>query len=177
MKDTVGLTEGFTHSSRKFRSIGENRIKNMISLLKWAACLAGLVAIAGCKPSSGLATTPVSITVTYKGQPVEGANVSMSNTTVQPPAVAVGRTDAQGVAVMKTGDDIGAVKGINLVMINKYEAAASTASAEVESESYDPNVQTKAPKSLLPVKYSSGASGLTVTVGDTPIQETFDLVD
>lgn len=149
----------------------------MSSLLKWAACLAGLIAIAGCKPSSGLDTTPVSITVTYKGNPVEGANVSMSNTTVQPPAVAVGRTDAQGVAVMKTGEDDGAVKGIHLIMINKYEAAPSTASADVESESYDPNVQTEAPKSLLPVKYNSGNSGLTITVGDTPIQQTFDLVD
>lgn len=149
----------------------------MSSLLKWAACLAGLVAFAGCKPSSGLATTPVSITVTYKGQPVEGANVSMSNATAQPPAVAVGRTDAQGVAVMRTGEDGGAVKGVHLIMINKYEAAASTASAEVESESYDPNIQAEAPKSLLPVKYNSGNSGLTVTVGDTPIEQTFDLVD
>jgi hypothetical protein len=149
----------------------------MSSVLKWAACLAGLVAIAGCGSSSGLATTPVSITVTYKGQPVEGANVSMSNMSAQPPAVAVGRTDAQGVAVMKIGEDDGAVKGTYLVMINKYEAGESTASAEVESESYDPNVQTKAPKSLLPVKYASPASGLTLDVGDTPIQQTFDLVD
>jgi hypothetical protein len=149
----------------------------MSSLLKWAAGLACLVAFAGCKPSSGLDLTPVSITVTYKGQPVEGANVSMANSTVQPPAIAVGRTDAQGVAVMKTGDVEGAVKGTHLIMVNKYEAAASTATAEVDSESYDPNVQTKAPTSLLPVKYNSGNSGLTITVGDTPIQETFDLVD
>lgn len=149
----------------------------MSSLLKWAAGLACLVAFAGCKPSSGLDLTPVSITVTYKGQPVEGANVSMANSTVQPPAIAVGRTDAQGVAVMKTGEEEGAVKGTHLIMINKYEAGESTASAEVESENYDPNVQTKAPKSLLPVKYNSGNSGLTIEVSDAPIQQTFDLVD
>jgi hypothetical protein len=136
-----------------------------------------LVAFAGCKPSSGLDLTPVSITVTYKGQPVEGANVSMANATAQPPAVAVGRTDAQGVAVMRTGEDDGAVKGVHLIMINKYEAAASTATAEVESESYDPNIQAEAPKSLLPVKYNSVDSGLTLEVGDTPLEQTFDLVD
>jgi hypothetical protein len=143
---------------------------------------AALLVLSGCTGGElgEFPTTAVSIKVVYKGQPVEGANVAMVNANDHgKPVIAVGRTDAQGEAKMRTyADGDGAVKGTHLVTITKMEASPNTDLADTASENYNPNVSaTPAPKSLLPVKYSTPTSGLTVQVADTPVDETFDLVD
>ncbi|TVP97351.1 MAG: hypothetical protein EA381_15060 [Planctomycetaceae bacterium] len=154
----------------------------MKSLSYASLCLSALVLVSGCGgPSAEFPTVPVSITVTYKGSPLEGANISMvNNTTHSKPVVAIGRTDAQGVAKMSTpnsGD--GAVKGIHLVTINKYSTTETAPAADIESDDYDPDSASNvaAPKSLIPVKYTSLNSGLTIEVGDTAVTKTFDLED
>jgi hypothetical protein len=138
--------------------------------------------LSGCSGGSGgeFPTTPVTIKVVYKGQPVEGASVAMVNANDHgKPVIAVGRTDAQGEAKMRTyADADGAVKGSHLVTITKMDVAPDSAVADVSSEDYNPNVvATAAPKSLIPAKYSTPASGLTVQVADSPVSETFELVD
>jgi hypothetical protein len=70
----------------------------MNSLLKLSILSLGLVTFLGCGPGGKYDTVAATVKVTYKGQPVEGANVTLVNSTLTPPAVAVGRTDAQGVA-------------------------------------------------------------------------------
>lgn len=145
-------------------------------------CLSALVLTAGCgKTGSKYPTVPATVTVTYKGSPVEGANVQFVNSgTYSTPVVAIGRTDAQGKAVMNTPESgPGVIKGIHLVTINKYDMPAVQAAADTESEDYNPDAgPTYAPpKSLIPAKYAGLASGLTVEVGDSPIDKTFDLVD
>jgi hypothetical protein len=149
----------------------------MNSLLKWSILSLGLVTFLGCGPGGKYDTIPATVKVTYKGQPVEGANVTLVNTALDPPAVAVGRTDAQGVTKLRTEDQDGITKGTHLVTINKYEAQSTAAVADQESESYDPNVQVKPPKNFLPQKYATPASGLTIQAGDAEVNQTFDLVD
>jgi hypothetical protein len=78
---------------------------------------------------------------------------------------------------LRTEDQDGITKGTHLVTINKYEAQATAAVADQESEAYDPNVQVKPPKNFLPQKYATPASGLTIQAGDAEVNQTFDLVD
>jgi hypothetical protein len=140
-----------------------------------------LVVTAGCFGGGGGAefpTTPVTLKVMYKGSPVEGANIAMVNANdYDKPVIAVGRTNAQGEAVMRTySDGDGAVKGTHLVTVTKMEVAAGGPVAETESPDYDPNAPvSSAPKSLLPIKYSTPASGLTVQVGESPVVQTLEL--
>lgn len=146
-----------------------------------AVCM--LLSVPGCFGGGSGAefpTTKVTIKVVYKGTPVEGANVAMVNANdYGKPVIAVGRTDAAGEAVMRTySEGDGAVKGTHLITISKMEAAASAPVADMDSGNYDPNVAaTPPPKSLLPPKYSTPASGLTLTVGDSPVTELIELVD
>jgi len=153
-----------------------------VTFLMSALLPAALLVLSGCTGgvTGEFPTTEVSIKLVYKGQPVEGANVAMVNANDHgKPVIAVGRTDAQGEAKMRTyveGD--GAVKGTHLVTITKMEVSANADLADTSSEDYNPNVTaTAAPKSLLPAKYSTPNSGLTVQVGDSPVSETFELVD
>jgi hypothetical protein len=154
-----------------------------ISALGTVAVLALVGTASGCLGGGAGAefpTTPVTIKVVYKGQPVEGASVAMVNSAdYGKPVIAVGRTNAQGEAKMQTySEGDGAVKGIHLITINKMEAAASGPVADMDSGDYDPNVASvAAPKTLLPMKYSTPASGLTLQVGDSAITELIELVD
>src|SRR5262245_42413433 len=75
----------------------------------------------GGGPANRRPTKPVKVTVTYKGQPVADATVTFINKEGEA-APAYGKTDAQGVAKMKTyveGD--GAVLGAHDVTITKTE--------------------------------------------------------
>jgi hypothetical protein len=141
--------------------------------------LAVCIAVAGCegsaRPPGAKPTKPVTVTVTYKGAPVEGATVSF----IHESDPAYGRTDAQGVAKMKTyveGD--GAVIGTHKVTINKAETTGAPA-ADVATEAYDPNAPAPEVKNLIPIKYSSPAtSGLTADVKDSGANEfKFELTD
>lgn len=127
-------------------------------------------------------TTPVSATVLYHGQPVEGATVTFLNDEHEKPVLAVGRTDAEGVAKMKTYDEgDGAIRGQHQVTILKAAVAESQADlADVESDDYDPEAigELSSPESLIPAKYGNRtSSGLTVDVGEEPKEVTFELED
>jgi hypothetical protein len=115
------------------------------------------------------------VTVIYNGSPVEGATVSFINET-EP---AYGRTDAQGVAKMKTyveGD--GAILGPHRVSITKTESSGGEV-ADVSSPEYNPDAPAAVIKHLVPMKYSSPAtSGFTVDVTDSgPKEVKFELTD
>lgn len=127
-------------------------------------------------------TQPVAVTVTYEGSPVEDATVTFISTG-DDPVPAVGRTDAQGVAKMKTyEEEDGALLGTHKVIITKREITnAPPSTADTESQDYQPPSPGGSPvpvtKNLIPRKYGSPAtSGLTadVTEGD-PIELTFNL--
>jgi hypothetical protein len=160
-----------------------SRTMNRFSLFL-VICFASIsISFSGCFGGGSGAefpTTPVTIKVVYKGEPVSDASVAMVNSAdYGKPVIAVGRTNAQGEAVMRTySEGDGAVKGIHLITISKMEGSGAAAVADMDSTDYNPNV-TAAPaaKSLIPMKYSTPASGLTLQVGDSKITELIELVD
>jgi hypothetical protein len=146
----------------------------------WLLILVVSAGLGGCGqklPPGARPTKKATVTVLYKGAPVEGAVVTFVNQEGDP-AAANGKTDAQGKAIMKTyveGD--GAVLGLHKVMISKIEAVGGQ-TVDVDSPQYDPNAPPPTMKYLLPQKYSYLASGLTAEVKESgPNDFTFDLKD
>lgn len=137
--------------------------------------------IAACSdggPANRKPTKKVTVIVSYKGTPLEGATVTFipQSTDVIP---AYGKTDAQGKAKMKTyveGD--GAVIGTHKVLLDKSESTGGQ-SVDVDSPQYNPNAPPATVKHHLPPKYGNPAtSGLTAEVKDGGANEfTFDLKD
>lgn len=121
-------------------------------------------------------TAPVSVTVTYKGKPVEGATVQF--VTVDDPMPAVGTTDASGTCSLTTYEaNDGAIIGSNLVMISKTEMDKKKI-REVAPEDRDLVGVVPPPilKNLIPAKYAlPGTSGLKEEVKDGENSFTFDL--
>lgn len=163
-------------------------------LLARVACF-GLLGLAGC--SDGLPkldTAPASGTVTYKGQPVVGAQVTFINTDKQSGKNATALTDNQGRFTLRTyvagaKQVTGAMPGDYIVTIEKREVSSYSAgppSAETQTMlSGDPKTSSKEsmmkPGSGLstPAKYADPAKGeLRETVKSTGDNNfTFDLVD
>src|SRR3954466_2456454 len=128
-------------------------------------------------PEGAKKTAKVTVTVTYKGAPVEGASVTFVNT--DGPPSANGRTDAQGKARLKTYvDGDGATLGTHKVMIEKSESVGGQ-SLSTDDPKYDPNAPPPTVKYHIPQKFSSIAtSGLTAEVKDgSPNEFTFELKD
>ena len=155
----------------------------MISFARSLPLTMPLLIAVGCGGSGAeFPTTQVVVTVTYQDRPVEAATVTFFNDSHGKPVLAVGRTDANGVAKMRTyADDDGAIRGPHQVTIMKSEMAQSQAGlADVESDEYDPDAAARAggpAKSLIPAKYSTRGSGLTVEVGEEPTEALFALED
>jgi hypothetical protein len=153
-----------------------------------------LLPLGGCGPSlpeGARPTKPVSVTVTYNGNPVEGAIVAFISEESDPVG-AYGQTDAQGVAKMKTyveGD--GAVLGKHKVTITKTETEGGTATGQSaesidpaqSAENYDPaelspGYVPPTVRYLIPQKYTSAdTSGLTAEVTSGSKEFQFDLKD
>jgi hypothetical protein len=146
-----------------------------------AVCLLTATAAVGCGAKSELeGVVPAAGTVTYQGQPIEGAAVIFS-----PEAggtAAAGRTDASGRFQLTTltAND-GALPGKYQVGISKIEGGGSTVTAEeaAKSMTFAHGPAPAAPvKDLLPEKYKLGKSEQTaeVTVGGAN-EFSFDLTD
>ena len=144
-------------------------------------CLAAGLNAVGCGPKLPAGARPtkkVTVTVMYKGAPVEGANVTFVNQTGDP-AAANGRTGQDGKAKLKTYvEEDGAVLGAHKVMIEKSESVGGSTASQ-DSAEYNPNAPPAVTKYLLPQKYSNYAnSGLTAEVTEAgPNEFTFDLKD
>jgi hypothetical protein len=144
-------------------------------------CLLVSAVVFGCGPKlppGAKPTRPVTVTVTYKGAPVEGAVVTFADQGDKP-ANANGITDAAGKAKLKTyveGD--GAVIGPHKVIIEKSIAQGGQ-NVGSDDPKYDPNAPPSTVKHFLPLKYSSQAtSGLTAEVSKAgPGEFSFELKD
>ena len=157
----------------------------MLRAKGWACgLLLTTVALAGCgsgAPAGAKPTKPVKVTVTYKGAPVADAVVTFIYQG-DTPVAANGKTDAQGVAKMKTyveGD--GAVIGKHKVMIMKVETSGDAPSVDQNSPDYKPPTGNEPPpvvKHLVPAKYGDFAkTDLTADVTTGTNDFTFDLKD
>lgn len=130
-----------------------------------AACLA-----VGCGGDGGdewtekrPATVPAGGTITFNGEPLEGATIVLSPTTPGPDAYgASGVSDSDGSFSLSTfPPDEGAVPGSYSVSVSKIEAAPQ---AEPSEGSHDEK-PAPPPKQLLPAKYAdANKSGLKAEI-------------
>ncbi|MES2788262.1 MAG: carboxypeptidase-like regulatory domain-containing protein [Planctomycetota bacterium] len=131
-------------------------------------CVFVIVMASGCSrsPVDGRPTlVPVTGTVLYKQQPIEGATVLLVPTDHE--FAAAGKTDASGTFQLRTFDpDDGAAPGKFTVTVKKFEFLYPPGGGEIE-------------KQLLPVKYGNPtSSGLTATVVEGEENDlTFELND
>jgi len=149
-----------------------------------------VVLLVGCRGEDGSAgrdpVYPVSGKVTYKGQPVAGADITFM--CEESSRSAFGRTDEQGRYRLSTfGANDGAVAGKHAVAVMKV--AATVTSQEKVPDTFSPDYEpptlltdsTPPPpaKGEIPAKYSSTAtSGLIVVVNpDSPNTIDLDLTD
>ena len=137
--------------------------------------------LVGCSGSNGddnrPSRVPVTGSITYKGQPVEGAQVVFSPKSPDGTAAA-GTTDESGRFELTTfTDNDGAIPGSYNVTVSKHEARPPA--PEFDDASYDPDAKPLPPaKSLLPVKYKDpGKSALTADVAEGQAEFQFDLQD
>jgi hypothetical protein len=151
----------------------------------WCALILSL-SLVGCGPSlppGARPTHPVSVTVTYNGEAVDGATVTFLSQDGDPVA-AYGRTDARGVAQMKTyveGD--GAVLGPHKVLITKTKTTGGGQDTGQSLEEYDPaelssDYTPPEVNYLVPQRFGSPAtSDLTAEVTSGINEFRFDLED
>src|SRR5687768_7723562 len=115
-----------------------------------------LTTISGCGPGNKLGTAPVTGTVTYRGQPVDGATVSFIPDGDGRPATAI--TKAGGAYQLTTLDSEGALPGQYTVLVRKMEISpASTQPVSMEDALKLNNRPPPPPKELLPAKYGDAA--------------------
>lgn len=135
----------------------------------------GLWTEAGCTRSSGPKLYPVRGKVTYKGAPVDGANVMFR--AVNGNASGAGRTDATGAYQINSQWGPGLPEGEYLVSVTKFEEKP----VAEEEGAYNPelaNADAPPPKNLIPMKYMSPEqSGLKATVSKSGGSFDFDLTD
>ncbi|MDR3109235.1 MAG: hypothetical protein LBU65_06050 [Planctomycetaceae bacterium] len=144
----------------------------------------------GCN-SGGVATVPIEIVITYKGEKVEGALVTLAPTVKDgSQRTATGMTDANGkVGITTPAGGNGAMEGDFKVIVMKTPQIggkqdetpvfATFEEAVVHSSSGNTKMGDDKPKHQLPVKYASEeTTDLTVSVkkGDKN-SWTFDLTD
>ena len=157
----------------------------MQRLVRLASLSTVLGIMLGCSGGGGgnhPPTKPVNVTVTYKGQPVADATVTFINQEGEA-APSFGKTDAQGVAKMRTQWGEGAVLGQHKVTITKVESSGGGSTVLQDSKDYVPppegGTAVAKTKSLIPEKYGLvGSSGLTAEVKkDGKNEIPFDLKD
>jgi hypothetical protein len=150
-------------------------MKTASRLLLCSLIAQGFVICAGCGDQKAAPKTyPVSIKIIYRGQGVEGANVSLIPQE-RSGSGASGVTDATGVAkVGIPGLVAGAIPDKYRVIVSKVEADHSDPNMSPEEfykqQSSTPAAAPSSPKHLLPVKYLSPDGGLECTVTEQPDQ-------
>ena len=169
------------------------RDPSMLRSANFIVLLGLFLAAMGCQNSAAPnrpKTVKARATVTYKGEPVQGADVSLSPASKDGHA-AVGTTDAAGHVVLMTyesGD--GALPGSYQVTVRKTESVVGAVKmpgqggknadyAKVMAEAIQKKGKAEAPENLLPAKYKDAkTSGLTADVKEgSPNDFTFTLTD
>ena len=129
------------------------------------------VGLAGCGPE----LAEVKGRVTYRGQPLAGANVSFVPTQGQ---IATGVTDASGQFTLQTGPRPGAAVGQYKVCVTKFSPASLVSPARAEDikkmKMYQGGKVPAPSKSEIPEKYGHpNQSGLEAVVTGNPPQAAF----
>ncbi len=134
-----------------------------LSAASWVLAL-----FVGCGGETGPAVYPVTGTVTYQGQAVEGAVVAFRGESAT--KIATGTTDSEGrfqLATYQPGD--GAVPGKHTVTVSKtIEAGDTSVSLSMDEALENPQAQADS-QNELPARYADPATSpieLTVSADD-----------
>ena len=156
----------------------------MMRFLVRLVSMAVLLPLAGCGTSvdGRLPTFKVSGTVTYKGRPLEAADVILQF--AEHDKASFGRTNASGQFTLGTYENAdGALAGEALITVTKWEVFPPSSEPIAGEPGYDPSkayLSEKEGKLLVPKKYSSFAtSGLKAVIdaSDKNPPLTLELVD
>lgn len=136
--------------------------------------------VVGCAGGDSNAPTlhPVTGTVTYNGDPLSNAQVTLVSD--EGGLVAVGQSDAQGVFTVTTKGIDGAVSGNHQVAVVAMDGSGGSEMPDEGSEEYAKMMSGEGakPESRIPEKYSNAStSGLTATVTEGENQITVELTD
>lgn len=150
--------------------------------MKSSFLLTGLAIVALALSGCGEGGPPVSEVegvVTYKGAPVEGAQVTLG---YDDGKQAMGTTDASGKFELGSGSKPGAPLGSAVVTITKFASAAPVVGGSPEDMmKMQKEGSSASPTNQLPAKYASGeTSGLTADIkagGKQNNQLKYDLTD
>jgi len=151
------------------------------------ACLVTVVALTSCSRrirGNHPATAAASARVSYQGNPVEGATVTLHPTAAKGVGAA-GITDASGTAQLITfepGD--GAIPGTYSVSVTQFVGQGTPQVTNMQEyaemmKKMKPGQQSPQARNLLPAKYADPAnSGLTANIQESQRNElAFDLTD
>ena len=133
----------------------------------WSCMSLSVLVFAGCSKSDRPEMVPVSGTVLYLGEPLEGASVRFTGKVGRP---AIGHTDANGRFTLTSFDEgDGAVLGEHAVTVTKYAKPSfeppKKADGGYQFKSEAEMIAFYNRPSLLPARYgNSGQSGLRFTV-------------
>ena len=141
-----------------------------------------LLGCGGGLPEGAKPTAPVTVTVKYKGAPVDGASVMFIKTGDES-TPGVGRTDASGTAKLRTyAESDGAIIGSHKVVVSKSESTGGTVSVDQDSPEYDGSETARSAPAVVkhhvPPKYGApGTTDLTAEVKSGNNEFTFELKD
>lgn len=163
-----------------------------VSKIRCISLICGLMSLVavGCG-QSGPKLYPVSGTVTYDGQPLEGASVLFIPQGGRP---SMGMTDGSGKFTIATNGKPGAPQGTYNVTVSKQAGATAAAAAEMPADSEEVGeeemkkmqdqmrkmteggmMNRSSPKSAIPEKYAlPEGSGLNATVTDDASKNVFE---
>lgn len=137
--------------------------------------------VSGCgsdKAEPPVKVYPVTGRVTWKGEPVQSADITFFNAEAK--RSAFGRTDEKGYYELTTfAAKDGAVEGKHTVTVTKVEVPPTEVVADIETEAYVPpemNKPTKPvkPKALLPEIYSDSTKSTLIGVVEPNSKNSID---
>ncbi len=152
----------------------------MMSLRKTASCKAAfavslilcMTVLQGCgigakRPAWLPKLTPCKLTLTQEGKPLANANINLVSPPGNPPLewMIIGCTDAQGIVYPAVQVFKGVPQGEYVIVVEKTENEYTNNMNHPVNEYW-----------VIDSKYGSAAtSTLKLTVGDSPVDQTFDL--
>ena len=156
-------------------------IARVLHGVAWSCMSLNVLVFAGCSGSDRPEMVPVSGTVMYRGEPLEGASVRFVGQIGRP---AIGRTDADGRFTLTSFDEgDGAVLGEHAVTVTKYAKPSFEPPKNPEGgyifESEAEKLAFYDTPSVIPTRYeNSDQSGLQFTVtAEGPNDFTIELTE
>jgi len=148
--------------------------RTMISKRYWLFfVILGLFTLSGCGGPKVKGLVSVQGTVTYKGEPLEGAAICFAPEEFETgDRLATGKTDAQGKFELRTIGELGVLPGEYVVVVIKNEVSSAKHAPSLDSKASRSRPKPPEIKSLIPKRYNDPkTSRLSVTVEKSGLKD------